>query len=69
MPLESYDACKAKEAQQIGATDVFVFDGSDLAPGAVGGDAMFVALQDYLADPDSMMEILETLEDAADAAY
>ena len=39
------------------------------APGAVGGDAMFVALQDYLADPDSMMEILETLEDAADAAY
>ena len=69
VPLESYDACKAKEAQQIGATDVFVFDGSDLAPGAVGGDAMFIALQDYLADPDSMMEILETLEDAADAAY
>ena len=69
VPLESYDACKAKEAQQIGATDVFVFDGSDLAPGAVGGDAMFVALQDYLADPDSMMDILEALEDAADAAY
>ena len=69
VPIESYDACKAKEAQQIGATDVFVFDGSDLAPGAVGGDAMFVALQDYLADPDSMMDILEALEDAADAAY
>ena len=69
VPLDSYDACKAKEAQQIGATDVFVFDGSDLAPGAVGGDAMFVALQDYLADPDSMMDILEALENAADAAY
>lgn len=69
VPLESYDVCKAKEAQQIAASDVFVFDGSDLAPGAVGGDAMFVALQDYLADPDSMMEILENLEDAADAAY
>ena len=69
VPLESYDICKAKEAQQIAATDVFVFDGSDLAPGAIGGDAMFVALQEYLADPDSMMEILENLEDAADAAY
>ena len=69
VPLESYDVCKAKEAQQIAASDVFVFDGSDLAPGAVGGDAMFVALQDYLADPDSIMEILENLEDAADAAY
>ncbi len=69
VPLESYDVCKAKEAQQIAASDVFVFDGSDLAPGAVGGDALFVALQDYLADPDSMMEILENLEDAADAAY
>jgi len=59
----------AKEAAQIGASDVFVFDGSDLAPGAVGGDAMFIALQDFLADPDSMMDILEALEDAADAAY
>ena len=29
----------------------------------------FVALQDYLADPDSMMDILEALEEAADAAY
>ena len=26
-------------------------------------------LQDYLADPDSMMDILEALEEAADAAY
>lgn len=66
---EAYDICKAREVQQIGATDVFVFDGSDLAPGAVGGDAMFIALQDYLADPDSMMDILEALEEAADAAY
>ena len=69
VPLESYDVCKANEARQIAATDVFVFDGSDLAPGAIGGDAMFVAMQDFLADPDSMMDILENLEDAADAAY
>ena len=69
VPLESYSPCLAKEAAQISASDVFVFDGSDLAPGAVGGDAMFIALQDFLADPDNMMEILQGLEDAADAAY
>jgi ABC-type glycerol-3-phosphate transport system substrate-binding protein len=69
VPLDVFSPCMAKEAAQIGASDVFVFDGSDLAPGAVGGDAMFIALQDFLADPDSMMDILEALEDAADAAY
>ena len=65
----SLSPCKAAEATQIAASDVFVFDGSDLAPGAVGGDAMFTALQDFLAEPDELMDILEFLEDAADAAY
>lgn len=69
VPPESYSPCTAKEAAQIAAADVFVFDGSDLAPGAVGGDAMFTALQDFLAEPDELMDILEFLEDAADAAY
>lgn len=69
VPTDLYSPCKAKEAAQIAAADVFVFDGSDLAPGAIGGDAMFTALQDFIAEPDSLMDILETLEEAADAAY
>lgn len=69
VPTDTFDVCKAKEAAQITSANVFVFDGSDLAPGAVGGDAMFTALQAYIADPDNLTDILQTLEDAAAAAY
>ena len=57
------------EAAQIKAASIFVFDGSDLAPGAVGGDAMFTALQDFIADPDDIDGPLEFIETAADGAY
>ena len=57
------------EAKALVEADIVVFDGSDLAPGAVGGDAMFVALQDFVAEPDTIGDILEFLEDAADNAY
>ncbi len=57
------------EAEQIDSAEVFLFDGSDMAPGAVGGDAMFTALQDFLMDPSRLMESLEYIEAAAQRAY
>jgi hypothetical protein len=47
----------------------FVFDGSDLAPSAVGGDAMFVGLQDFIENPDDVGTILAFLEEVADRSY
>ena len=69
VPLSVYDECIGKEAAQIGGATIAVFDGSDLATPAVGGDAMFVGLQDIVADPDSLMDVLEFIEDAADNSY
>ena len=40
-----------------------------MATPAVGGDAMFVGLQDFVADPDSVNDVLEFIEDAADNSY
>ena len=69
VPLDIYPPCTGLEAKALVEADIVVFDGSDLAPGAVGGDAMFVALQDFVAEPDTIGDILEFLEDAADNAY
>jgi ABC-type glycerol-3-phosphate transport system substrate-binding protein len=57
------------EAAAIQAADIFVFDGSDLAPPAVGGDAMFTQLQNFVANPDDIQSVLEALETAAAGAY
>jgi len=60
----------AIDAGQVANASAFVFDGSDLAPSAVGGGTgMFVALQDFIADPASMMEQLEFMEDVAATSY
>jgi alpha-glucoside transport system substrate-binding protein len=67
--LSVYDPLGAIDAEQVANASAFVFDGSDLAPSAVGGDAMFVALQDFIANPDDLANILQGLEDAAAAAY
>ena len=67
--LSVYDTLGAIDAGQVANASAFVFDGSDLAPSAVGGDAMFVALQDFIANPDDVQNILQGLEDAAAAAY
>ena len=69
VPLSVYDECIGKEAAQIGGATIAVFDGSDMAPPAVGGDAMFVGLQDFVAEPDSVNDVLEFIEDAADNSY
>ena len=67
--LSVYNSIGRIDAAQVVNASAFVFDGSDLAPSAVGGDAMFIALQDYLAEPDDMMRILRELQEVADRAY
>ena len=67
--LDIYNAVGAIDAEQVANASAFVFDGSDLAPSALGGDAMFTGLQDFLAEPDDMMAILEELEQIADENY
>ena len=67
--LSVYNAIAAMDAAQVAEASGFVFDGSDLAPSAVGGDAMFVALQDFLAEPGDLMQILEDLEAVAARSY
>jgi hypothetical protein len=64
-----YNTLAANEAEQVVNAASFVFDGSDLAPSAVGGDAMFVALQDFIADPSTLMEQLEYIESVAATSY
>ena len=61
--------CAKLEAAQIANADSFVFDGSDLAPGAVGGDAMFTGLQNFISNPDDIDSVLEFIEGVADTAY
>jgi len=59
------DPLTALEAGFIKSADIFVFDGSDLAPAAVGGDAMFTALQTFIQNPDDILGVLEFIESAA----
>ena len=69
VPLDLYDTCSSLEAEAMVNSSIAVFDGSDLATPAVGGDAMFVGLQDFVAEPDSVNDVLEFIEDAADNSY
>lgn len=70
IPLEAYSSELArKEATQLQQASAFVFDGSDLAPSAVGGDAMFIALQSFIEDPENIQGLLEELEAVADRSY
>jgi len=67
--LDVYPPCKGLEAAQVTQAASFVFDGSDLAPSAVGGDAMFVALQEFIENPGDVDAILADLEEEADNSY
>ncbi len=68
--LSAYpSALAAKEAKQLTTATIFVFDGSDLAPAAVGGDAEFTALQRIVKDPDHYMDALNFLEEVAARSY
>jgi len=63
------DPLTSLEAGFIKSAEIFVFDGSDLAPAAVGGDAMFTALQTFIQNPDDILGVLEFIQNAADGAY
>jgi len=67
--LSVYSVLTAKEAKQLTQASIFVFDGSDMAPAAVGGDAEFTALQNIIKDPDNYMDALNALEEVAARSY
>jgi len=69
VPMSTYSPLGAIDANQVANATTFVFDGSDLAPSAVGGDAMFVGLQNFVADPSTMMDQLQLIEKAASTSY
>lgn len=54
---------------QIASATVFLFDGSDLAPSALGGDFEFTALQDLVTHPNDVDRIAQQLENFAKTAY
>ena len=57
-----------KEAEQVKSAEVFVFDGSDLLPGALGED-WGTLLQNVLKNPDSMDSQLESFQQQAEDAF
>ena len=69
VPLSVYSVLTAKEAKQLTQASIFVFDGSDMAPPAVGGDAEFTALQRIIKDPENFMDALNFLEEVAARSY
>lgn len=70
VPLGAYpNQLAAQEAEQLQNAEFFRFDGSDLMPSGIGGDQLFIGLQDFLADPDSLDQILEDLEARAQLEY
>ncbi len=70
VPAEVYaEPCDGAAAAMVANANYVAFDGSDLAPGAIGGDAMFTGLQDLIANPDAVEDIANFIEDVADTAY
>jgi ABC-type glycerol-3-phosphate transport system substrate-binding protein len=62
-------ALSKKLHEQIASATVFLFDGSDLAPSALGGDYEFTALQDLVTHPNDVDRIADGLEKFAKTAY
>ena len=57
-----------KEAEQVTSATVFVFDGSDLLPGALGED-WGTLLQNVIKDPSAMDSQLEQFQQQAEDAF
>lgn len=57
-----------KEAEQVTSAEVFVFDGSDLLPGALGED-WGTLLQNVLKDPSSVDSQLDQFQQQAEDAF
>lgn len=58
-----------QEYQQLANAPAFVFDGSDLAPSAFGGDHLFTELQKLVQQPDQVDSIANELETFAKGDY
>lgn len=58
-----------QEYQQLANAKTFVFDGSDLAPSAFGGDHLFTELQKLVQNPGSVDTIATELENFAKNDY
>lgn len=58
-----------QEYQQLANASVFVFDGSDLAPSAFGGDHLFTELQKLVQHPDQVDSIATELDTLAKGDY
>ncbi len=58
-----------KEYEQLVSGSRFVFDGSDLAPSALGGDFLFTELLKLIQNPNDVDRIAQELEDFAQGAY
>ena len=63
------DPIAKKLHEQVASAAVFLFDGSDLAPSALGGDFLFSALQDLVLHPNEVDRIAQALENFAKTAY
>ncbi len=68
-PSKFTSVLRQKEFQQISSAKVFLFDGSDLAPSALGGDFLFTKLQDLVQHPGDVDRIATELENFAKTAY
>jgi spermidine/putrescine-binding protein len=58
-----------QEYQQLANAPTFVFDGSDLAPSAFGGDHLFTELQKLVQNPGNVDSISNELETFAKGDY
>lgn len=63
------DPIAKKLHDQVAGATVFLFDGSDMAPSALGGDYLFSALQELVMKPNDVDRIAQNLENFAKTAY
>lgn len=66
--MEAYSPLAAIDAGQVANATAFVFDGSDLMPSAAGS-AFGTALQDFIAEPELLDDLLQDIENAAATSY
>ena len=68
-PARFTSALARKEFEQLENARTFVFDGSDMAPSALGGDYEFSELQKLVQHPEDVTRIAAELEVFAKGAY
>lgn len=68
-PAKFQNPLTRKEYEQLANAKTFVFDGSDLAPSALGGDYLFSQLRKLVQYPNDVDEIAQELENFAKTVY